>query len=103
VALTDRIRRMNSTVIERYGVDIQIDYGTTIRGLYNAPGTVTTVLDGSLIQTDPECIIATADVERLGIKSGKSGTAIIIDRAEFRILKILPDGAGLSTLTLAKL
>lgn len=75
--------------------------GGQLSVLFQAPGSV--VFDDGLVSTNPAALVAAADLERLAITGGSYGSEITISAVTYRILSIVPDGAGFAALDLERL
>jgi hypothetical protein len=73
--------------------------GASLRVIFQAPAQVLDGIGGLLV-TDPTAVAADNDLAALGIEAGEYGSQITIAGMDYRILAVVPDGSGFSTLTL---
>ncbi|MDD3814428.1 MAG: hypothetical protein PHZ02_07255 [Desulfocapsaceae bacterium] len=71
----------------------------SLRVMFRAPGQVLENF-GGLIVDDPTALASDQHVAAYGITGGEYGTTITINGVDYRVLAIVPNGFGISLLTL---
>ena len=84
------------------GLTAQVMIATYLAGeisvLYEAPGKVPSLFDNSYETSAPAAIVKSSDVDDLNIAHGGK---LIISGATWYVIGIMPDGSGLTRLTLS--
>lgn len=70
----------------------------TVTVLFDAPGQIQSLYDGSVETTQASALMTSADVSAFGIESGYE---LAIDGVTWYVLTPIPDGAGMTRLPLS--
>ena len=97
MGFSDRIARVNVTVMGRFDKVPATVNRETVMVIFNDPSKQLTVFNVEVNSTAPFCIMKSSDILANDVENG---TVISIDNSDYEVINVAPDGAGLSIVTL---